>query len=138
MKKLKALLIILSLTAVLVLPYFVFAQESATNTPVSNNPLNKLRAIGSDQGPYQAADEYTLSEILGQIAAAFLSLLAVIFIILIVLAGYNWLTAGGNEQKIEKAKNTMTRSIIGLVIILGAWAIWTFIVNSGLIPVTLK
>lgn len=130
-KKLKALLFLLPLTIILILPYFVFAQSGT-----SSSPIEKLKVVGG--GSYQAADEYTLAGIIGQIAAAFLSLLAVIFIFLIIIAGYNWLTSGGNEQKIEKAKSTMTRSIIGLLIILGAWAIWIFVLNSGLIASTLK
>lgn len=133
-KKIKAFLVLLFLTAILVLPYFVFAQAPTSTT--SNNPVEKLRVVTS--GSYQEADEYTLAEILGRIANAFLSLLAIIFIILIILAGYNWLTASGNEQKVEKAKDTMTRSVIGLLIILGAWAIWIFILNSGLIGATLS
>jgi len=136
-KKFKALIVLLFLTAILILPYLVFAQTSNTVTPPSgNSPLNKLQTVGG--GSYETADEYTLASILGQIANAFLSLLAIIFVILIILAGYSWLTAGGNEQKVDKAKNTMTRAIIGLLIILGAWAIWTFVNNSGILASAIK
>ncbi|MCX6797942.1 MAG: hypothetical protein NTX66_01840 [Candidatus Falkowbacteria bacterium] len=133
-KKLKALLVLLFLTAILILPYLVFAQTSTP--PVGNGPLDKLKAV--TVGSYQTTDEYTLASLLGQIANAFLSLLAIIFIILIILGGYSWLTAAGSEEKVEKAKNTMTRSIIGLLIILGAWAIWIFIFSSGIVASTLR
>ena len=130
-KKLKAVAILLTLSALLVLPYLVFAQSNT-----STSPLNKLSAVSS--GAYQAADEYTLASLLGRIASAFLSILAIIFIILIILGGYSWLTAAGNEQKVEKARNTMTRAIIGLLIILCSWAIWIFVLSSGIIPSTLQ
>lgn len=134
-KKLKALIVLLFLTAILVLPYLVFAQAGTSST-TGSSPLDKLQAVGG--GSYKEANQYTLAELLGRIANAFLSLLAIIFIILIILAGYSWLTASGNEQKVEKAKNTIIRAIIGLLIILGAWAIWLFIDNSGLISTSLK
>src|SRR6056297_1570254 len=33
-----------------------------------------------------------------------LQLLAVIFVVLIIISGYQWMTAGGNEEQIKKAK----------------------------------
>ena len=44
----------------------------------------------------------------------------IIFIILVLYGGYLWLTAAGNEQKVEEAQNVLKRAIIGVVIILGA------------------
>jgi hypothetical protein len=42
-------------------------------------------------------------------------------------AGYNWMTAAGDEQKVEKAKDTITRAIIGIIITVSAYAITYFI-----------
>lgn len=47
-----------------------------------------------------------------------LTLLGLFFLILIIYAGVLWMTASGNEQKIDKAKDILKRSIIGLAIIL--------------------
>jgi len=43
-------------------------------------------------------------------------------------AGYNWMMARGDEEKVTKAKDTITRAIIGLLITIGAYAIsfWVF------------
>ena len=57
----------------------------------------------------------------------FLGLLGVIFIILIIVAGYNWMTAAGDEAKVTKAKDTIQRAIIGLIIILAAYSITYFV-----------
>jgi len=56
--------------------------------------------------------------------------LSLIFIVLILYAGYNWMTAGGEEKKVEDAKGTITRAIIGLVIIIAAFAITYFVFNA--------
>jgi magnesium-transporting ATPase (P-type) len=117
--------ILLCLTFILTLPYFVFAANSS-----STNPLNKLEEVGSGaNGPYAAATETSVATIVGTVISAALSLLGVIFIILIVIAGYGWMTAGGNEEKVSKATARIKTAIIGLVVTLAAYAIWFFISN---------
>ena len=56
-----------------------------------------------------------------------LSLLGIIDVGLMLYAGFNWMTAGGNEEKITSAKGTIWASIIGLLIILSAYAISRFV-----------
>ncbi|MBU0636943.1 hypothetical protein KKH16_01905 [Patescibacteria group bacterium] len=56
-----------------------------------------------------------------------MSFLGVVFLILIIYAGFTWMTAGGDEEKINKAKDTIQRAIIGLIIILCSYAITIFI-----------
>ncbi|MBU0613290.1 pilin [Patescibacteria group bacterium] len=55
-----------------------------------------------------------------------LGLLGLIAVIMILIGGFKWMTAGGNEEKIESAKKLLTSAIIGLVIVLLAWAIVIF------------
>ncbi len=117
-KILKQILILVCLIAVLILPYFVFA---------GNPALDKLEQVAEAKGPYADVTDTTISEIVGTAVSAFLGLLGVIFIILMLLAGYNWMTAAGDEEKINKAKKTIQRAIIGLIIVVGSYAIWSFI-----------
>lgn len=56
-----------------------------------------------------------------------LSLLGVIFVSLIIYSGIRWMTAGGNDQTLEKAKETIRQAIMGLLLIIGAYAISLFI-----------
>lgn len=62
-------------------------------------------------------------KIVSQIVQILLTLVGTIFFVLTVYAGYLWMTAGGNEEAIEKAKTTLRNSAIGLVIVLAAYAI---------------
>jgi len=59
-----------------------------------------------------------------------LGLLGVILFALIVYAGFSWMTAAGNEDKIKKAKQTLSACVIGLVIILAAWGVTIFVTTS--------
>ncbi len=127
-KFLKPVATLFLLTAIMTLPYFVFAQNGAVSNNSSANPVTMLENIASgNNGPYTPANEDSLPTILGNIINGALSLLGVIFIVLMIISGYNWMTASGNEQKIDEAKDTIKRAIIGLVIVLGSWAIWNFI-----------
>ncbi|MBU0597986.1 pilin [Patescibacteria group bacterium] len=57
----------------------------------------------------------------------FLGLVAVIFIL---YGGFIWLTSGGNEEKVAKAKKIISGAVVGLIIILLAWAIVIFVVGQ--------
>ena len=70
------------------------------------------------------------SALIAGIIKAFLGLLGVIFIILIIYAGFTWMTAGGEEEKVRKSKEIIKRSIIGLAIIIAAYAITAFVFKS--------
>ena len=52
-----------------------------------------------------------------------LSLLGVIFLIILIYGGFLWMTSRGNEQEITRAKSIIQNSIIGLAIVIAAYAI---------------
>ena len=74
--------------------------------------------------------------IIGQIVQAVLGLLGVVFMVLTVYGGYLWLIARGDETQVEKAKETIKNGVIGLAIMLGAYAISSFVVGR-IVNVTL-
>ncbi len=78
------------------------------------------------------ATERTLPEIIGRVIQVFLTIVGVIFMVLMVYAGYLWMTAQGEEAKVDKAKDTIKAAVIGLTVVVAAYAITNFVV-SGLI-----
>lgn len=66
-----------------------------------------------------------------------LGFLGVIFVILMIYGGYTWMMARGNEQDVEKAKSTIRNAVIGLIIVVSAYAISVLVV-SMMIPETKK
>ncbi len=76
------------------------------------------------------ADELTLAETLGTIIKAALSFVGVIFLILMVYAGYLWMTARGQEDQIDKARKIIIAAIVGLIITLAAYSITSFVVPA--------
>jgi hypothetical protein len=68
--------------------------------------------------------------VVGRIINVVLGFLGVIAVGIILLGGFKWMTAGGNEDKVGEAKKLLGAGVIGLVIILSAWAIATFVINQ--------
>ncbi len=59
-----------------------------------------------------------------------LGLMTLIAVSLVIYGGFVWLTAAGNEENVEKAKRIISAAVIGLVIIILAWAIVIFVANT--------
>lgn len=92
------------------------------------NQMNRAGQAG--WGPGEPTGPSSLAGIIQTAISAFLGLLGIILIVLIIYAGYNWMTAQGDEEKVTKAKDTLTRAVIGLIIILAAYSITYFVFNS--------
>lgn len=60
---------------------------------------------------------------------ALLSATGMIFIGITVYAGIMYMTAAGDDNKVKKAKDMLTTSIIGIVIVVGAYAFTSFVVD---------
>ncbi len=71
-----------------------------------------------------------LPTIIGRIISIFLGLLGVVFLILTIYAGVIWMTAGGDDKKVVKAKNILIQATVGIVITLSAYGITTFVINA--------
>ncbi len=59
-----------------------------------------------------------------------LGFLGIIAVVIILLGGFKWMTAAGNEDKIDEAKKLIMAGVIGLVIILASYGIANFVLNS--------
>lgn len=59
-----------------------------------------------------------------------LGLLGIIAVVLIIYAGFMWMTSAGNEDRIETAQQILWGAIIGLVIIFASYAITRFVVTN--------
>ncbi len=62
-----------------------------------------------------------------------LGVLGIIATLIIIYGGYVWMTAAGNEQKVSTAKKILINGVIGLLIIILAYAltVWIFRVIIG-------
>ncbi len=84
-----------------------------------------------------AADlpQTTIDAGIGGIISAAMGLVGVLFLVLMIYGGFLWMTAAGNEKRVESAKSIMVSAVIGLAIVFGAYAI-TELVFSTIAPST--
>ncbi|MFA6511765.1 MAG: pilin [Patescibacteria group bacterium] len=59
-----------------------------------------------------------------------LGILALLAVVFIIWGGFKWLTSSGDETRIDSAKKTISAAVIGLIIILLAWAIVIFVAGT--------
>lgn len=67
---------------------------------------------------------------IGRVIRAFMGLLGIVAVLLILYGGFRWMTAGGNEDQVGEAKKIIISGVIGLIIIMSAYAIATFVINA--------
>ncbi|MFA4942201.1 MAG: hypothetical protein WC564_01010 [Patescibacteria group bacterium] len=124
LKKFTPFLILIILTLGVVLPISnCSAGLLATTSDIDaqNNAL--LGSAGFDQN-------IQFANIIAIIIGAVLGLLGIIFLVLLIMGGYQWMTAGGNEDSVEKAQERIKSAIIGLIIVLAAYAITAFVFTN--------
>jgi hypothetical protein len=83
--------------------------------------------IQTELGYTEAKDPRLIAASLIQIILSFLGLLAVV---LIIWAGFKWMTAQGNEENVKDAQKILKAAVIGLIIILAAWGIANFAISQ--------
>lgn len=67
---------------------------------------------------------------IARIVRVALSFLGTIVFLIMLWAGFLWMTAGGNQEKIDEAKKWLGGAVIGLIIILAAYGLTTFVITS--------
>jgi hypothetical protein len=59
-----------------------------------------------------------------------LKFLGIVTVCVFIIGGLKWMLSAGREDKVQEAKSTITSCIIGLFIIICAWAIADFVLNT--------
>jgi uncharacterized membrane protein YjgN (DUF898 family) len=111
---------------------FAFFPTATAATSLWDSQVGKTEmgsAFGSSDNPTD------IRIVVANIIRVFLSFLGIIFLVLIVWAGYRWMMAAGNEQTITEAKAQITNAVIGLIIVMFAYAI-AFYVTECIFDVT--
>ena len=80
--------------------------------------------LGGDESVLQLAQRVIRLAIL---------LAALVCVVILIAAGYSYITAAGDEQKIEKAGKTLTYAIVGLVICFISVILVEFVLGNVLV-----
>ena len=78
----------------------------------------------------QPTEENALPTIVINLINLVLGFLALIAIVIVLIGGFEWMTAGGNDDKVKTAQNRLKYGLIGLVIIFVAYGLVTFVLKT--------
>lgn len=71
-----------------------------------------------------------LRQTIANIINVALGFLGIIAVIIVLVGGFKYMVAGGDEQKTKDARGWIISGIIGLAIILSGWAITSFVIGQ--------
>ncbi|MDD5031569.1 MAG: hypothetical protein PHR36_00810 [Patescibacteria group bacterium] len=115
--------------AVLISPFLVNVVQAAGDPTTSS--IGPLLEVAGNAAKYETgkveSNDISIPSIAGGIIKIFLSILGVIFVALMLYGGYLWMTARGNQEMVTKSKELMTSAVIGLIIVIAAYAITYFV-----------
>jgi len=114
------------LGVILVAVFLFFDNALAQSIADQNSALNQGIQIIQEPLGLPAFD---IRVIIVNIIRWLLGLVGLVLVVIIMYAGYLWMTAGGNEDQITQAKSVIRNAVIGLAIILSAYSIVSFAMN---------
>ncbi len=88
------------------------------------------QAIGSTNGLQNPVSANSIPEFLKSIITAATEIGAIVGALSIMYGGYLYATAQGDEEKLKKAKTTVTWALVGTAVLIGAQVIITAVVNT--------
>lgn len=86
--------------------------------------------LGIEYGTATGLGEKDVRETIATIINVLLGILGIVCVVIVIAGGFLWMTAAGNEEKVEKAKKLLGAGVIGLIIILAAYAIAKFVLGQ--------
>jgi len=116
----KKFVIIISLAFVLLLPATVLADKYGLQSAADSAGLTQTKI----------ASYPTPMALVGAIVGLGLGFLGILFFALFFYAGVRWMLAMGKAEDVTKAKDIMEAAIIGLILVLAAYAISEFIFTN--------
>ena len=97
---------------------------SAAST-IDNAPGFLSQTVNAGTG----ISEGNVSNVVTTIIKGALAATGFVFFALMVYAGFRWMTARGNEEGVTKARDTVIAAIIGLGVVVAAYAITNFVIG---------
>jgi len=100
--------------------------EDLTGAGAVVNGAEAFTGVGSLPGKFKT-DPREIAKKIINFVSGFLGIIAVV---LVLVAGFMWMTSGGEDKKAEEAKKLLFNAVIGLILILATWSIAYFVVDQ--------
>jgi len=97
------------ISLIIILVIIAFSAAITAYAQALDNPLGK-----NTLGP---------QELYGRLIFAFMGITGILALVYFLIGGFQWMTAGGNAEKVKKGRDTLMWAILGLVVIFSSYAI---------------
>jgi hypothetical protein len=115
----------ITLLSIFAFPFSCFA-ISASDTGLSETG-HEAGFVGEDgSGP-------ELTDFVVTVINTVLGLTGLALLILVTYGGIMWMVAGGEKDKVTKARQLITNAVVGLIIVVGAYAIAEYVIEALII-----
>ena len=125
-KKIFALFFIALLAFSALSPGPVFAETGVSDLKSNLTDFGSDTGLGAQDGSKQPELKDTIAGVINIV----LGFLGIVSVIIVIIGGYKWITAGGNEEQITQAKGNIKNAVIGIGIVLAAFVIVNFAVDQ--------
>lgn len=115
--------IVLGITVYNALPGFVHNALASEAGKTIKAGLGKTNLVAN-------LDETPLPALIGNLIKALLGVVGIIFLIYTVVGGIIYMTSGDDGKKVTKAKDMIKNALIGLIIIVVAYSLTSFVVET--------
>lgn len=105
------------------------AQAASTATTNLDGAAKSLENVGSAYGA-NTGGEADLTTLIGKLISVLLGIMGILLVVYIVWAGFIYATAQDDSKKTQKAKDMLKNAIIGLVFIVAAYAIASYVISA--------
>jgi len=90
--------------------------------------------VGGEKGAgYDTSGEFgkasNITDYVKPIVQGALALVGTLFFLYMFYGGYLWFSAAGNDERLKQGQEVIRNSIIGLIIVIGAYAITAFVLS---------
>lgn len=122
----KIIATILSLTTMFTLAFALTLPlaASATSTAIG------VEDLGLSYGAATGLSSTDIRTTVARIIKVAMSLLGIVAVVIVLIGGFKWMTAGGNDDQVGEAKKWIFSGVIGLAIVLSAYALASFVINQ--------
>lgn len=117
-----AVLVIL-MNPIIISPSIVFADNK---TEVCNG----IKIAGGDDCDTPDQSEEKVNNVIKAVVDTFSAVIGIVAVIMIMIAGFKYITASGDTNNITSAKSTITYALVGLIIVALAQVIVRFVINK--------
>lgn len=113
--------------AVVTLPMLFVVPMFPVHATVTEDISKGLKAAGGTAYEKSTPD---IAVVIGILVNAALGLLGALLLVYLIMAGFLWMTAGGDDTKVKKARDMIKNAVIGIVIIAASMAIATTVLTA--------